>query len=415
MEWKGLKLGVGIGVAALCGVTMMNPGSAHGQAGPQTELIPSLSASERYDSNVYFIPGRNLEDYVTTISPQVRVVHRRQLLEATASGGFTAEAYAKNPGLNYVGVNGLIDVNLDGVMSELVRGLGLKISDAFSYTPQTSAFAPTTGSGELSSAFARGIQAQRANSFTNGGRVAASYAVSPLLSLTTTYLDQRIRFGNPITAPSGAVRQGGFLDTNFQTVTAGPMLRVSPLDTVTLLYQYQKGTFDQAGGGTSGFSTQGATVGWTRLVTPTLTANMMGGVTVLSASNGPQYVGSASLLWKGQDADLTLSYTRVIAPSFYVVAAALLSQVVAAVATYHVIEPLSISISGNYARSESVPDPSLMKFESYSVTPNVVYRVNRIMTATLSYTYSLYDQTALSQGVSFDRNLIMLRMVAEWK
>jgi hypothetical protein len=425
MAWQGRGVATLVVAATISGMAMMNPGPVEGQAGipstpapkavagPETNIIPSVTLSERYDSNVFFVPGRNLEDYVTTVSPQLRVVHKRQLVEGTVGGGVTAEAYVKNPGLNYVAANGLIDLNLDGAMNELVRGLGLKISDTYYYTPQPPSFAAPTGGGQLPESFVRGIQAQRANSSTNAGTVAASYAVSPLLSFTSTYRDQRIRFGNSNSTPTGGI-QASFIDTTFQTVTSGPVLKVSSIDTLTLYHQYQKGTFEVQGS-KSDFSTQGAIAGWTSLVTPTLTASMTGGVVVFSSTNDLQYLGSASLLWKGQDTDLTLSYTRVIAPSFFIAGVPLLSQVVAATATHRVTESFSVLLNGNYAINQSIPDSSLLKFESYSVTSSVQYIVNRVMTATLSYTHSMFDQTFSSQESSFDRNLVMLRIFAEWK
>ena len=411
--------------ATISGMAMMNPGPVQGQAvipstpasktvaGPETNIIPSITLSERYDSNVFFVPGGNLEDYVTTVSPQLRVVHKRQLLEGTVGGGVTAETYVKNPGLNYVAANGVIDLNLDGAMNELVRGLGLKISDAFYYTPQPPAFAAPTGGGQLPESFVRGIQARRANSSTNVGTVAASYAVSSRLSFTSTYTDQRIRFGNPTSTPTGGV-QGTFIDTTFQTVKSGPVFKVSSIDTVTLYHQYQTGTFGGQGSKSS-FSTQGVIAGWTSSVTPTLTASMTGGFTVFSGTNNLQYLGSASLLWNGQDTDLTLSYSRVIAPSFITAGVPLLSQLVTATATHRVTDSFSLSLNGNYAINQSIPDSSLLKFESYSVTPSVQYKVNRVMTATLSYTHSVFEQTFSSQGFNFDRNLVMLRLLAEWK
>ena len=159
-------------------------------------MIPSVTLSERYDSNVYFVPGSNLEDYVTTVSPQLRVVHRGQLVEGTVGGGLAAATYVKNSGLNYVATNAVINLNLDGAMGQLVRGLGLTISDTFRYTPELPAFAGPADGGEIPASAVIGIQAQRANSTANTGRVAASYAVSPRLSFTSTYLDRRLRFGN---------------------------------------------------------------------------------------------------------------------------------------------------------------------------------------------------------------------------
>lgn len=406
----------------------MNPDPVHGQvgipstpatpvqkavAGPETNIIPSIILSERYDSNVFFAPGGNIEDYVTTVSPQLKVAHKRQLVEATVGGGITAEAYVKNPRLNYVGFNGVIELNLDGAMNELVRGLGLKISDTYVQTPQLSSFAAPTGVGQPTQPFARGVQAQRANSSTNVGTVAASYAVSPLLSFTSTYTDRRIQFGSPPSPPAGGI-QASVIDTTFQTVESGPVIKMSSIDTVTLYHLYQKGTF---GGqdSKSDFSAHGATAGWTSLITRTLTASITGGVTVFSAINDLQYLGSASLLWKGQDTDLTLSYRRAIMPSISVSGLPLLNQSVTAIATHHMTESFSVSLNGNYAINQSIPDSSLLKFESYSVTPAIQYKVNRIMTATLFYTHSVFTQTFSSVESSFDRNVVMLRIFAEWK
>ncbi len=245
-------------MTAVCAMAMLNPGPVYGQGygqagppsiptptavrGPETNVIPSLSVSERYDSNVYFVPGGNLEDYVTTVSPQLRVIHKRQLVEGMVGGGATAETYVKNSGLNYVAGNGFVDLNLDRAMGELVRGMGLRIFDSYMYTPQPPAFAAPTGGSQVSESFVEGIQARRANSHTNTGRVQVSYAPSPVLSFISTYTDQRRQFGNAVSTPTGVV-QDGLIDTTFQTVTSGPAVKISPLDTGTLVYQYQKGTY----------------------------------------------------------------------------------------------------------------------------------------------------------------------------
>ena len=400
-----------MGAAATCSMIMVNPEVVQGQT-TETNVIPSLTLSERYDSNVFFVPGGNLEDYVTTASPQLRVVHKRQLVEGTIGGGATAEAYAKNPGLNYVGANGLVDINLDGAMSELVRGLGLRISDTFNYTPQAPSFAaPTGGGGQLSESFVQGIQSQRANSFNNVGTMAGSYAMSPLVTLTSTYINAHRHFGSTIPPPVGST-QPALINTTFQTVNSGPQIMLSAVDTVTLLYQYQQADY---GGSISGFSSHSGTAGWTRVLTQTLTSSLTGGGTVLIQSNQLQYIGSASLIWKFENTNAMVSSSRAVTPSFIGSGGALVSYVVTVNAGHHITQALSVSINGNYAFNESIPDRSLQKFTSYSVTPNVAYQINRVMTATLSYTRSHFEQTSSSQESSFDRNIVLLRLFAEWK
>ena len=405
---------------------MLNPGSIYGQYGqgplpllptrttttgtaPETNVVPSLSVAERYDSNVFFVQGGNLEDYVSTVSPQVRVFHKRQLIEGMVGGGATAEAYVKNPGLNYIAGNGMVNLNLDRAMGELVRGLGLRVFDTYIYTPQPLAFASPVGGNEAPESFVQGIQARRANSHTNTGRVEASFAPSPVLSFITTYTDLRRTYGSSASTSTG-VAQGNLIDTTFQTVRSGPEVKISPVDTGTLFYQYQRGSYS-----TSNFSAHGALAGWTRSITPTLTAGVTGGATVFSTSNNLQYLGSAFLAWKGEDSNVTVSYSRRITPSFYVVSTALLTQVVSGTVTHQVTKSLALSLNSNYAHSQSVPDSSLITFESYSVMPSVSYEINRVMVATLSYTHSQYQRTSSSQEFLFDRNIVLLRLVAEWE
>ena len=151
------------------------------------------------------------------------------------------------------------------------------------------------------------------------------------------------------------------------------------------------------------------------MLTPTLTSSLTGGGTVLNQSNQLQYIGSASLIWKFENTNAMVSSSRAVTPSFIGSAGALVSHVVTVNAGHHITQALSVSINGNYAFNQSTPDSSLQQFKSYSVTPNVAYQINRVMTATLSYTRSHFEQTSSSQESSFDRNIVLLRLFAEWK
>jgi hypothetical protein len=428
MTWRGRELAVWFVVAVIYGMTMMNPGPVQGQGvlppaemttsgqPPQTNIIPKLTISERYDSNVIFIRGNNFEDYVTTVSPQLHVDHRNRFFKALVGGGGTAETYVKNPGLNYIAGNGMLDLNLSGLTNELVSGLGLHIRDTFQYTPQPTAFGAPEGVGsDPTDVYVRGLQARRANSFTNGGTATASYEISPLVSFNSTYVDSRRRFGSLASVQnSTATTATSFINTNFQTVTSGPVIQASPVDSLSLSHQYQQGSFNVHGSKT-GFSTQGAIAGWKRQFTPLLTGALTAGFALFNQSDTPRYLGSASLAYKSLDLDASLSYSRVIAPSFITVGAPLLSQRVTGMVTHRVTEPLSLSINAYYAINESVPDSSLIKFESYSVMSSGSYKITRELTATLSYTHNMFTQTHIGQSTSFDRNIVLLRLVAEWK
>ena len=385
-------------------MTLTAPRIAHGE----TKLVPSLAVSERYDSNVFFIPGRNVEDYVTNISPQVTVDHKGRLIDGTVRGGATAEVYVKNPGLNYVAANGGVNLNLDNAVSQLVRGAGLKLSDTFYFTPQPPAFVTPAAGSQVSEAFVRGIQAARANSFTNSGLATGSYNLSPRVDLQASYMHQRIHFGTAFVSPT----TGRFFNTTFQTTTAGPQLKISPLDTLALTYRYQKTDFSQGSGG-GGFHTHGGTTGWTRVFTPTLKANVEAGMTVIEPNERVQYLGTASVEGKLQNTDMSLSYSRGVYPSFFISGLPLLSQVVTATVSHRLTALLTGTVNGNYAKNESVPAGSLA-YESYWVTVGLNYTVSRILNASLSYTNSEYKSHFLGQSARFDRNMVMVMLTAEW-
>lgn len=381
---------------------------------PRTTIVPSLRVAERYDSNVFLVPGRNLEDFVTTVSPQLKVSHRNQWVEGMIGGGAKGEVFAKNPALNYVGANGAVDLNLDGAMSQLVRGMKLQISERINYTPEPPAFAAPLGGSQVSEAFVQGIQARRANSFQNTAQADASYWFSSFMGIISNYTDRRIRFGKAIETPDG-VTQAGFFDTNFQTLTSGVAVNLSSADTVTLSHQYQKGSFSDPTRGDGGFSAQGAIARWSRSITPSLQVMGEGGFSVISSSSDVYPIGAASLRWEAQYTTVQISYSRAIAPSFFTLGTPLLSQAVTGAVTRQLSESLSLSLSGSYAINRSVPDESLLRFESYRVMPSIEYKIGPRLTAVLSYTRSEFQRTFLGEPFDFGRNEIMFSLLSEWR
>ena len=73
-----------------------------GPTPPGTSIIPALSVSERYDSNIWFAPaqllppGTQLWDFVTTVQGSVKALHKDKNVEASLAGGVDGNAYAYN-------------------------------------------------------------------------------------------------------------------------------------------------------------------------------------------------------------------------------------------------------------------------------------------------------------------------------
>ena len=378
----------------------------------ETKLIPALTIAERYDSNVFLIQGGggNLEDYVTTVTPQLRVDHTGQLVTGSLTASVVGEAYVKNPGFNYAAPSAALSMNLDNFIGLLDRRAKLKVSDNFMYTPTPLAFLGPQSGSQVPDAFVRGVQAARANSLTNMATGTAAYQLTPGTTLQGVYMHSMMRFGQVLATPSA----GRFFNTTFQTLNVGPQFQISPRDTLSVNYQYVRSDFSSSGL-QSGFETQGGTLGWTRILTPTLTASASGGVTLLGGglSRTVQYLADASLEWKHERTSAILRYSRSVFPSFYIVATPLLSQVVTGAVTYSLTQNLAIIGSANYAKNEAIP-AAIVSFNSYATSLSLNYTVTRSVTVTAMVTRSHFDQSFLSQSFAFDRNIVSLSLRGEW-
>lgn len=371
-----------------------------------TQVIPSISVSERYDSNVFFGfagPGVQPDDFVTNVSPQLRVEHKGRDMDAAVNGGVTGEAYIKHPALNYIGVNGLLSLNLDNTVKRLLPRAALQISDSVTYTPQPPAFVAPQLEGPENS-FARGQQSFRVNSITNNGSVNASYMLLPNATLQAGYSHSMIRFGRSFaTSPLG-----GVFDTTTQSISAGAAVGVTPLDTLNLSYQHT-----DAEVGPSSFQTHGATVGWSRVLTSQFKANATAGATIIKPGDFLTYVSSVSLIWNYRNTDTTVRYSRAVAPSFLISAVPIISQVVSLSISHRFTERLTATGSGNYGHSADTS--STLVFDSYVASLNLSYAISRILSTTAGYSYSNFVSRSGNAEFAFDRHLATISLRAEWK
>ena len=377
----------------------------------ETKWIPSLSLSERYDSNVFFapgslVPGAKLWDFVTAATPSIAVEHKGRPVEGTLTASASGNVYMNNSGLNYVSTNVGLDLNMNELVGRLLPGTTLRVTDSFLYTPQPPAFlTPQLGPG--ANPYVIGIQAFRANSSSNSGSVAGTYRWLPSTDLETSYTNSLIRFGS--TFVSGT--QSTLLNSNLQRVTGGFTFRISARDTTNLLYQYSEARYEVF----PSFTTHGVSVSYTRLLTPSATLMVGGGPTVVNPGNSLNYTGTASLSWRATQADtLRVLYTRAFAPSFFLTASALVSNTVTGTVTHQLGERLNLTASANYAQSESVPT-QVLSFRSFGASASVNYQLTRWISASVAYDYSDFRNQFQGQSFAFDRNVATLSLKGSWR
>ncbi len=265
----------------------------------QTMLIPSLSVSETYDSNVFsapkasLSPGTKPEDYITFVTPQINVAHSDSLIQGSLSAGAVISKYVNNPNLDYTGINGagtLTATNWAKKLSQQI--MNLSIRGSYQYTPSSTSFGgfgPVQGGG-LGTGFGTtsvpnpinaGLITNRVSTHVYTLGVTGGYLLTPTTTLTGGYNYTKLSFGSQ----SGGLNTPLFGTTGNQG-TATLSTRLTPTDTVgatanVSLYQQDQ----SSGSGTSSFTTTYGTANWTRSWTQEWNSSLAGGATVIFPSD----------------------------------------------------------------------------------------------------------------------------------
>lgn len=377
--------------------------------GASVRVIPSIAVSERYDSNVLFSP-QPLSDYVTSIRPSARVEYRDDLVDGALTGGINSEVYVRNPGLNYVGFSSALDAKLDKLISRLVRGVGVQVVDSVMYTPQPPAFVMPEASP---TSFIRGVQAARNNSLSNAGSILSTYSMTPLAQLNASYSHQMLRFLGGTSSGIG----GGLFNSTVQSITAGPEYHITRNQSIGASYQYQHMAIEPSTGRGVGLVQviHGTMVTWKATPTRELTVEVSPGVSIVtSIPEKPQWTAQALVQWGNGKTDVQLTYSRGIYPSFFLGAAALISNNVTLALSQNFSSEWRVTSQTDYALNSSVGGLGNLRFESYGETVSVNYAFSRGMVASVSGTYNHFSYSAGASEIQFPRQTAMFTLTKRW-
>ena len=390
----------------------------------QTRVVPAVNFTERYDSNVWYgftPPGARKADYATGLQPQITVDHKGKYVEGTLFTTGTAEFYTNNPSLNYAGGTANLNAKLDQLTQRLDRRLSLTVMDQFIYTTQLQGFVnPVPGQAPAfsGSPIGSGVQTFRVTTMANSGKLVGSYVVSPKITFNGSYTNYYISFGGTVGGQSTSVPVFGFTT---HALSGGPQFKITPRDVVETKYNYTHSDYTSTTptvGGT--FSTHGATLGWTRQLSQTLTGTVTGGATLVDfgdvqqpAGSNLTYVASMSLQWNYEkNSAATLSYSRAVAPGFFGAPVPLVSNTINVSASRALTQKLRIIGTANYAHNEDTA--SIIRFISYGGTISMTYDIARSVSATVNYIYYNYDSKLITQVFHFDRNALLLSLRMAW-
>lgn len=256
----------------------------------QVRVVPSVSIREMYDTNVFFAPpdqlppGLDLDDFITTIVPQINVAHMTSLTNTNLSVGAIIQKFAKNSDLDNVGFNAAAGIDLTRVANRyLPRMRGLRVSGTYMYSPNSPAFGVGGMGGGFGGGFGSGFGASpldagqasqrvRISIYTIG--VSNSYALSPSAEFQTAFSYSSLSFGSSYTPTTTASGQALTFDTTTYTVTAGPTARISAYDSLGFNYIFSQ--YSQANFGD--FTTHSGQGSWSRSWSREISSSVKGGL-----------------------------------------------------------------------------------------------------------------------------------------
>jgi opacity protein-like surface antigen len=387
------------------------------QAG--TLFIPSLTVSERYDTNIWFAPaeflpaGTRLDDFATTLAGGMQVLYKERNIEASLTAGGDFNAYVYNGELNYF--NTRVDgyARLDGWIQQFVKGSQLRVANSFRYTPESPGFSTGVKGGVVDDPFLRGIQNFRANTFSNTGSINGTVPIFRDLVADAGYSFSLIRIGSILAAgATGAT----FFDTTMHTFSAGPRYLLTRQDSLTLSFQRSDVTQVQTTGAGPefDFTTQSVSAGYNRVMQD-WTAGISAGMTLIDPAHKAYPTVSLKLSTSPERVTaVRLELSRLAVPSFFFVGGALISNLGQVAISHRLSRLLSLEASVNYGFNEQVPDRTV-KFTNITGVAGLKYRLTKTMLLDLYYNYNDFKTEQVGSSFEVIRNVVGFSLTAEWK
>jgi hypothetical protein len=390
-----------------------------------TKFIPSVTFSQRYDSNVLFAPsgsqlGLTPWDFVTTASPTIQLLNQNRYAETSILAGVSGSLFINNPDLNFVSTNLTGSATLDRLVSRVIKGARLQVSDSFAFSPETPSFVSAANPLPTDNPFARGIVPVRANMYTNTAMVAAAYPLTAGLTLQGTYSYSLLRIGE-IFVKESIDTPVIFFNTDMHAWSLGPTWRLSRTDSMSLFYRSTTSSLSPTSGPLPSvdFTARGVEASYAT-TSEGWGAVLSGGATILDLDNRAYPTGSLTLTTKyGESTNFRVIGSRAFAPAFFATGGALISTTAGVSVEHRFSRILSFTGSANYAYNEVAP-VNFATFESYTASGLLSYNISRSLLASLGYSYTYFEVstpeavTTDLAGYIINRHVVTFSITGKW-
>jgi hypothetical protein len=194
---------------------------------------------------------------------------------------------------------------------------------------------------------------------------------------------------------------------------------VSEIDTLNATYAYVQARSTPISSSSSftsrSFTIESATIGWSRSLTPNLSASVGGGGILINPGQTTTYAANAAVIMNFLNYSATISYAHSAVPSFFAGGGVRIVDTVSLSAVQRIDRQWQLAESVSYAHSASsgVSGPNATTFDSYVAGGEIQYWVTSIWSTSLSYSYSKF--TTNTGFNNWDRQAFMLSVRATWE
>ncbi|MGH7410659.1 MAG: outer membrane beta-barrel protein [Candidatus Methylomirabilis sp.] len=247
-------------------------------------LTPSLAVSEEYDDNILLSSTDRQSDFVTSVSPGLRLVIKDSPWDVTLAGSARGVYYASRSELNS--------------STDYQNG---SLAVKFQPTPRFTASLTDTFDRSLNSAEVdteTGIITGRFSSYRNIVTPAVSYKVNPLTLIGLQYSFDILRSDSPLTQ-----------DRDTHEAVLSVQREITPRTSATLRYTFSRFQIE----GSPDRDAHSPRVGLTHALSPTIRLSADAGVLLLESPDGSTEVTPSGMLRYEQDFSqgrFSLAYDR---------------------------------------------------------------------------------------------------------
>jgi hypothetical protein len=177
---------------------------------------------------------------------------------------------------------------------------------------------------------------------------------------------------------------------------------------------YSQGQTEFTSGATSSFfKVDSVTLGWSRLLTSSLSAQVGGGGTLISTGYST-YIANAALVMNFSNSSATMSYARTAIPSFIGAGEPLIADRFSLSALQRLSRQWQVTESASYVHTTSAGGLNALTYDSIVAGGDIQYWLNSIWGTSLSYNYMKFNSESGSVKSDFDRHVVMFSVIASW-